>query len=165
MQTKFDTLFAYLKKNNIVAPFAKITLCTKPKLLASAKPVYPEGIEKISTFCAQLGSNYENVVKNLTQDFDFKAEALWNGAGRHLKENRYLVEHVDKPGQLYLAYRPIPNTAKIERWFDAATQKQIEAPIDFLPKKSPSKTGVAWRVVMLENVQEIQAGATFDFTT
>ncbi len=161
--TKLDQFFQFCKNRNVVAPFATIWIRTRPKLIAAARTKFPLGVERLSQRSIQLGCSYENCVRNKLQIPDFKAEALWNGKGRHKPGNRYLVEHVDKPGQYYLAFKPREKDSVIsETWTDLQTKTVIGAPIDFLQKRAPSKTGIEWRVVMVENVELIQCGEFFD---
>lgn len=157
--TKLDQFFQWVRERNLVAPFVKLKTRTQPKLLAAARIPFPLGVERLSTRLVQLGANYENVVRNATQVLDFKAEALWGGKGRHVASSRYLVEHVDKPGEAYLAFRPREKDSIVEdQWVDLAKKTIIGEPIDFLPKRVSSKTGVEWRVVKLGNVVAVTCG-------
>lgn len=161
--TKLQNFFDWCKNRNVVAPFATIWIRTQPKLLAAAKIPFPLGVERLSQRAVQLGCSYENCVRNKLEIPDFRAEALWNGKGRHTPGNRYLVEHVDKPGQYYLAFKPREKNSVLEdQWTDLATKTIISEPVEYFQKKSPSKTGVEWRVVMIENVEQIKCDQFFD---
>jgi len=168
MQTKFDTLFAYLKKHNIVAPFARLTTRTEPKLLAAARAVYPLGVQRTSVRVGQVGMVYENCIKNATGDEDFQVQSLWRGKGVHVDGNRYLVKHVDKD-DLYIAFRARENKdgslmIPEDVWIDIATKEVIGKPIDFLPKSSESPYNVIWRTINIKNILKVECGAIFDYS-
>jgi hypothetical protein len=161
-----------------------VTLRTKtyPRMLkkgrVSGLPCPVAGVHRIVSRNGIIGSSYENGVNNRRalegQPVDandvvlyFDALELWNGKGEHV--GRWFVRHIDKPGSVYLTFRPKQKpggevVVMDDVWMDDAGN--IVNPDDleeWLPLPSVNRRQmvdrlVPWRTIELDNVLSV----TFD---
>jgi hypothetical protein len=148
---------------------------TRPKLLkkhrVTKEPCPFAEVERIAERRVVIGADYENCVNRQLDregaEPEFKAEALWGGAGRHVPGNRFLVELVEHTStkKRYLAFLPLDTDVK-DRWTCEAGDVDVAALDGFLPAESTPNQGtekaVFWRTVGVENVVQVRCGEIFD---
>lgn len=158
-----------------------VTLKTKtyPRLLKKGResglPCPYDGVHRVVSRNGIIGCSYENSVNNEraregkpVDDADvvmyFDALSLWNGKGEHV--GRWLVRHIDKPGSMYITFRPTRKAdgeimVMDDVWMDGAGSIVDPAELEeWLPLPSVSSRQmvdkpVAWRTIELDNVLSV----------
>jgi hypothetical protein len=101
---------------------------------------------------------------------EFEAKELWNGKGRRVSE--YLVEHIDKPGQLYVTFmaRNVDNLPVVANdvWYCDGEEIDPQTIEEYLPATSTSKRQetekkIIWRTIKIENIIGVKCGSTLTY--
>jgi len=103
--------------------FATVTTVTTPKLNKRHRVTNPPcpytTVVRTTVRLGLVGASYENAVNNRReaeghpQAGEFRAEALWNGAGEHL--NNSLSRHKGT-GKVYLVFYTLKNSILSDVW-------------------------------------------------
>lgn len=126
-------------------------------------------VERICERNGIIGVNYENAVNNQRKreeiEEEFKAESLWNGKGYHVSP--YLVGHIEKPEERYLAFmaKNVDNLPLVMNDIWYADGKEIDPSElkDFLKQTGDSKRQqtekkIIWRTINVKNVIGVKCG-------
>lgn len=142
------------------APVGILTV-TQPKMRKTGNP-----FSVVSRICRRngfVGGDYESIVNNKQEreggERDFEAEPLpW---GRHV--SRFFIAH---NGALYLKFfSRRAGVEGVDLWLADGKAVPEEAVQPFLSAHKESASGVAWRAIKLDNVQEVvMDGQTFSLT-
>lgn len=126
---------------------------TSPKMLKRGNPNANAKVERITRRNGFVGGSYESIVNNKQEreggERDFEAKPLpW---GQHA--GRYFIEH---KGSMYLKLFPTATGCKGEdRWEVDGVEVDLSVVQPYLPKSSPSASGVEWRTIALTSIEEL----------
>jgi hypothetical protein len=137
--------------------FVSITQVTNARLrVRSAKNdgiFDPKGALKVSTLNTHSGISYENKVKAMTNDENFKAgEAFYTIES----DNKMLAKGKKNPNQFYFLYSGFQNTnARTKYLIDNKIVSKFNLSEDTLPKVYNRDDRPVWRAVKVENIKRI----------
>lgn len=172
--------------HKISTPFIMLWTLTHPALLKNdritgAVSPYPAGVSREACRYGQIGINYERCTNNRMLKMDllemgadgepewFIAEELWYGKGRKVKDDPFLVYHIDTMKR-YLCFKPREKTpgGKImigyDKWRDLSTGQEISVPSASLMKDKPRlRPGkIPWRTIALDSIFAFECGELFE---
>ena len=155
------------------ASFITLTTSTTPKLnqrhrdTRALNPYLGKKVQRTATRHVMIGASYEQAVINRreseghTAPESFKAEALWNGAGRLVEGSKVLVQHQGS-GKTYLVFYPYSGASiSQDVWSVDGTEVSQDDLAPYLPpvsKGAPrqeTQEAVVWRTVELSNIVTI----------
>lgn len=154
----YDAFEKFDGKSKIVSLFYK----SEPDLLKGTKNnrhkfVNENGnpkVYKISQMNGIVGTDYEKVTRNRTENPEFKVEQLWGGKGEHL--NKYLVRH-KVTQRVYLAFL-LNNVTKSGYYWSDGTELSNEEVVELKQyiRNTSNNSEVQWRTLPIDNVLEIK---------
>lgn len=135
--------------------FVSITQVTNPRFPIKKSLAHgifdPKGAVKVSTLNTHSGISYENKVKSVTDNPEFKAgQAFYN----IISDNKMLAEGKKNPNQKYFLYSGFQNTnARTKYLIDNKIVSKHNVPSDLLG--TPNNQPVIWRAVKVENIRRM----------
>lgn len=142
---------------------------TEPRMRKRDNPFLEAGVIRLAERNGFIGADYQSVVnrqrlREITPTdrrgrvIEFRADKLWNGAGRHVRGNRHLVEHIPT-GRLYLVFYP---QRTIRDAWQTAEGKPLD-PAELKPwliessgsQRQETEKQIEWRLIGLDNLVSI----------
>lgn len=164
------------------ASFVSVTTSTEPKLNKRhrvTRELLPfRSVRRVAIRQGMLGASYENAVNNRREregnSEEFRAEAMWNGAGEHVSP--CVIRH-RSTGKLYMVLYPRqvgPEGSVVvseDVWMADGHRVSLDTLRGFLPPvhegapRQETERPVAWRVIAVENINAITMhGETYTVT-
>ena len=142
-----------------------------------SNPFLSQRVLRVASRHGMIGASYQNAVNNQREREghpaagDFRAEALWNGAGEHVPGSNCLVRH-RTTGKVYMVFYPHREGSVMrDMWTVDGEVVELDALKPYLPPVSKSnrqetEVQIAWRTIALESVMQVQMnGKTYMVTS